>query len=29
MSENHWMAAIGIVLGLVGIWLWLRERRRS
>ena len=28
MSENHWMAVLGIVLGLAGIVLWVRARRR-
>jgi len=29
MHENHWMAVLGIVLGLVGIGLWLRSRKRD
>lgn len=29
MSENQWMAALGILLGLIGIGLWIRGRRRS
>jgi LPXTG-motif cell wall-anchored protein len=29
MGENQWMALLGIALGLVGIGLWLRSRRRE
>lgn len=29
MTENQWMALLAIVLGLIGIGLWLRGRRRD
>jgi LPXTG-motif cell wall-anchored protein len=29
MTENQWMGVLGIALGLMGIGLWLRGRRRQ